>query len=100
MATHHAESDGAPQSTTTDQVLSPLDWIHLSPGGAAKPAACVDFHVRAWLCSSYLCDGDLSFDDPCQTFAPPSMLQSELPIEEPRQTPQMARHSQARHGNE
>ena len=59
------------QSITKDQVPSPLDWIHLSPGGAAKPAACVGFHVRAWLCSSYLCDGDLSFDDPCQTFGPP-----------------------------
>src|SRR5207237_4966423 len=59
------------QSITKDQIPSPLDWIQLWPGGAAKPAACVDFHVRAWLCSSYLCDGDLSFDDPCQTFASP-----------------------------
>src|ERR1041384_4223483 len=56
---------------TKDQVPSPSDWIHPSPGGAEKPAACVDFHARALPYFSCLSAGDLSFAGPCQIFAPP-----------------------------
>src|ERR1041384_2392558 len=54
-----------------DQVLSPSDWIHPLPDGAAKPAAGVDFHARALPYSSCLYARDLSFVGRCQTFAPP-----------------------------
>ena len=83
-----------------DQVLCPSDWIHPLPDGAEKPAAGVDFHARALPYFSCLSARDLSFADPCQTFALPFMLQPALPNEEPRQAAHKARRSQARHGNE